>query len=208
MNDIAKAEQTITALEDKRRQLVERRIVLNYEMQQTSYGAHTGDKAARLKLDKLKAEQAVFEGEYTSIEAAIAEARQRLAQAQQAEVSVADRAKAQQIIELNAKLKEQLDDADAAFLDAIESVLTARALLQEMHGLGVGSPTDQLFRINAVAAIKTAIQKLPEPWIRDFEYSRLAPSQKKNFKDIANGWFTQIANQTAARLPKKEDKAA
>jgi hypothetical protein len=57
---------------------VERKIVLNYELQQASYSAHTGDKPARVKLDKLKAEQAVFEGEYTSIEAAIAEAKQRL----------------------------------------------------------------------------------------------------------------------------------
>lgn len=47
----------------------------------------------------------------------------------------ADRTKAEQIVVLNAKLKEELDDADDAFADAISSVLSARALLMEMHTL-------------------------------------------------------------------------
>jgi hypothetical protein len=55
----------------------------------------------------------------------------------------------------------------------------------EMRALGLASPTDQLFRINIVAAIKSVIQQLPSPWINDFEFMRLSPSQKKEFKPLA-----------------------
>jgi hypothetical protein len=54
-----------------------------------------------------------------------------------------------------------------------------------------------------VAAIKTAIQKLPEPWIRDFEFMRLSPSQKKEFKPLSQGWCEQIA----ARLGSNKEAA-
>jgi hypothetical protein len=86
-------------------------------------------------------------------------------------------------------------------------VLVARDLLAQLHGLGVTSPTDQMFRINAVIAIKTALQLLPSNWISDFEFQRLAPSQKKTFKPLADAWCSQIENQTAQRLPKKEEAA-
>jgi hypothetical protein len=77
----------------------------------------------------------------------------------------------------------------------------------EMNTLGIASPTDQLFRINSVAAIKTVIQKLPSSWINDFEFSRLAPSQKKEFKPLATAWCGSIANRIAQPLPKKEEAA-
>jgi hypothetical protein len=79
--------------------------------------------------------------------------------------------------------------------------------LMEMNTLGIASPTDMLFRINSVAAIKTAIQKLPSSWISDFEFSRLAPSQKKEFKPLAAAWCGSIANRIAQPLPKKAEAA-
>jgi hypothetical protein len=123
----------------------------------------------------------------------------------------ADREKAGQIAALNVQLKEELENADDALSDAITSVLSARDLLMKMHSLGVTSPTDQMFRINSVAVLKTALQLLPQPWVNDFEFMRLSPSQKKFFRPLAAGWHDQITNQTAARLGgagKKPDQAA
>jgi hypothetical protein len=209
MTEVEQAEKTIRDLDDKRRQLVERRIVLEHERQQSSYSAHTGDKTARAKLDKLNLEHATFESEFASVEAAIKEAQSRLAAAQRTEASAADREKAKAIAVLNAQLKEQLEDADAAAADFISSILSARDKLQELHSLGVTSPTDQMFRINAVAGIKTVIQLLPQPWINDFEFARLAPSQKKEFKQLAEAWGLTIENQIAARIPQpKKTEAA
>jgi hypothetical protein len=194
---------TLASLEDKRKALVTKATELADERQRVSFAAHTGDAKARQRLDKINIETAAHTSEFESIEAALAEANKRLELAKRTEASTADREKAKAIAVLNAQLKEQLDDADDAFADAISSVLSARALLMEMRGLGVTSPTDQMFRINAVAVIKTVIQNLPQPWINDFEFARLAPSQKKNFNSLAESWCNQIAN----RLPKKEEAA-
>jgi hypothetical protein len=208
---IEKCERDLNNLEEMRESIASRAALLDRQRKSIAFAALTaGDPKSKAKLADINAEDAGLVANIASVEAALTVARANLATAKQAELSAADHEKAAQIAELNVKLKEQLDDADAAFADAIESVLSARALLQEMHGLGVGSPTDQLFRINCVVCIKTAIQKLPEIFVRDLLETRLAPSQKKQFRDLASGWFTQIANQIAARLgssPKGKEAA-
>jgi chromosome segregation ATPase len=208
MTEVNKAAQTIAKLEDARKELLQRNIELTEAMYRVSFDVHTGDKKARDRLDKLKAEHRDLSSELISMEAAIAEANKRLAAAEHAAVSAADCEKAKQIAALNSQLKEELTNADDAFADAIGSVLAAKELFLQLHALGIASPTDQLYRINAVTAIKTAIQKLPEPWIRDFEFSRLAPLQKKTFRNLANAWCDQVAIQIAAKFGAAKDKAA
>lgn len=201
MTEVEKAIATVKTLEDARRKLIQDQAELADERGRVALRAHTGDKKSRTRLDEINIASAKFASEFASIAAAIIEANKNLDAAQAAEAQAADRTKAEQIAALNAKLKEELDDADDAFADAISSVLSARALLMEMHTLGVTSPTDQMFRINSVAAIKTVIQLLPQPWINDFEFARLAPSQKKAFKPLAIAWRDQIANQISNQLP-------
>jgi chromosome segregation ATPase len=204
MTEIERAEQTLASLEDKRKALVTKATELADERQRVSYAAHTGDAKARQRLDKINIETATHTSEQASIEAAIIEANTHLAAAQRNEAQTADKAKVQQISALNAQLKEQLEDAHDAFTDAISSVLTAKELLSQLHGLGVASPSDNMFRINVVIAVKTVIQQLPSMYINDFEFARLSPGQKKQFKQLADAWCNQIANQ----LPKSEEAAA
>jgi hypothetical protein len=204
---IEKAERDLNNLEEQREALFSRAKLLSRQRDQIAFAALTaGDKQSKAKLADINAEDTGLAANIASVEAALTEARSRLETAKHGEAIAADRGKAKQIAELNAKLKEQLDDANDAFADAIESVLSARALLMEMHALGVTSPTDQLFKINAVAAIKAAIQKLPNHYVNDFEFMRLAPSQKKEFRDLAAAWCDQITNQTAARLGEPQTK--
>lgn len=162
MTDVKTALQTLASLDDKRKALVAKATELDAERKQIAFAAHSSnDSKARARLDTINLEYATFASEMNSLTEAITEANSRLAAAQAAEALAADREKAKQIAALNAKLKEELDDADDALADAINSVLSARALLMEMHTLGVTSPTDQMFRVNSVAVIKTAIQLLP-----------------------------------------------
>ena len=206
---IEKATRDLDSLEEQRENLFSRARLLSKERDQIAFAALTaGDKKAKERLREINLEDIGLTANVASVEAALTVARANLNTAKAAEASAADIEKAKQIAALNAKLKEELDNADDALSDAIGSVLSARALLMEMHALGLSSPTDQLFRIDAVAAIKTAIQKLPEPWIREFEFSRLAPSQKKDFKPLATAWCDQVANQIAAPLPKNKVEAA
>jgi hypothetical protein len=195
---IEKAERDLNNIEEQREALFSRAKLLSKQREAVAFAAHTGDKAAKARLADINLEDISLGSNIASVEAALIVARANLATAKAAEASAADREKVKQIAVLNAKLKEELDNADDAVADAIGSVLSARAVLMEMHTLGLSSPTDQLFRINSVAAIKSALQKLPQPWINDFEFSRLAPSQQKEFKLLANAWCDQIAARLGA----------
>jgi hypothetical protein len=204
-NEIQKCERDLANLEAQREVLFSRANAISKEREQIAHAALVGnDKNAKEALRRLNLEDASHGANIASVEAALCVARANLANAKHAAGCAADIAKAAQATELNNKLREELDNADDAFSDAITSVLNARKLLMDMHALGVTSPTDQMFRINSVAAIKTVLQLLPQPWINDFEFMRLAPSQKKSFRPLAAGWCDQIMNQIAARLPKKD----
>jgi hypothetical protein len=209
MNDVEKAERDLNNLEEQRESLFSSAKTLSKQRDAIAFAALTaGDKASKEKLRNINLEDVGLTANIASVEAALTVARANLAAAKAAEVQAADRAKAEHIAALNAKLKEQLDDADAAFADAMASLFAGKELLTQLHALGITSPTDQLFRINVVTAIKTVIQQLPSAYINDFEFARLAPSQKKQFKDLAAAWCDQIANQVAARLDEKKTEAA
>jgi hypothetical protein len=207
--EIEKAERDLNNLEEQREAIASRAAQLDKQRKSIAFAALTaGDKASKAKLAEINADDMALAANIASVEAALTVARTNLAAAQAAEAKAGDTEKAKAVAALNAKLKDELANADDAFADAIGSVLSARALLMEMHALGVGSPTDPMFRINAVAAIKTVLQLLPQPWINDFEFMRLAPSQKKSFKPLAEGWCNQITNQIAERLPTDKKDAA
>ena len=162
--EIEKAERDLNNLEEQKETIFSRAKLLSKERDRIAFAALTAaDKKAKDRLREINLEDVTLDGNIASVEAALTVARQNLADAQHCEAQAADNAKAQGIAELNIKLKEELDNAGDAFADAIGSVLSARELLMQMRGLGVASPTDQLFRINIVAAIKSVIQRLPEP---------------------------------------------
>ena len=206
-NELEKAERDLNNLEEQKETLFSRAKTLSKERDRIAFAALTaGDKKAKDRLRDINLEDISLDANIASVEAALTVARQNLAIAQHGEAIAADKAKAQGIAELNEKLKGELDNAGDAFGDAIGSVLSALALFKEMRALGVASPNDQLLKINIVTCIKTVIQQLPDHWIRDFEFSRLAPLQKKQFRDLATVWCDQITNQTAARLGENSGK--
>jgi hypothetical protein len=215
---IEKAERDLDNLEEQRENLFSRAKRLGQERDQIAIAALTaGDKKAKARLSEINNEDIGLTANIASVEAALTVARANLLSAQHVEAIAKEREKASEIVGLNAQLKEQLEDADEAFAGAIESVLIARKLLQKIHALAPNlGPTDQLFRVNVVTAIKTVLQGfgedsdkpgLPSNYISDFEFSRLAPLQKKQFRDLAEGWCRQIENQIAQLLPPRKDAA-
>jgi hypothetical protein len=209
--EVEKAERDLNNLEQQRVALFDRAKELSKQREAVAHAALVGDDGkAKTRLKEINLESMTTGTNIESVDCALVVARSNLGAAQAAAAGAADIDRAKQVAALNAKLKEELDNADDAFSDAIGSVLAARTLLQDIHALGVTSPTDQMFRINSVAVIKTVLQNLPQPWVNDFEFMRLAPSQKKSFKPLAEGWRDQIANQIAARLGSetKDERAA
>ena len=82
------------------------------------------------------------------------------------------------------------------------------AALGEMHKLGQGSPTAEMFRVNAVICLKSMLQTLPQSWVGDFEFRRLGPLEKKKFGDLVAGWSAMIETNIAARLGETKEEAA
>jgi hypothetical protein len=208
--EIEKAERDLSNLEQQREAIVSRAAQLDKQRKAIAFAALTaGDKQSKLKLAEINAEDIGLAANIASVEAALTVARANLEAAHAAEARSVDREKAERIAALNMKFREQLLNADDAFADAINSVLSAKDLLAEMHSLGVANPIDNLFRINSVTCVKTIIQKLPTNWCNDFEFMRLSPGQKTEFKKLAAAWADQIERQNAARLgeDKKKDAA-
>jgi chromosome segregation ATPase len=80
---VSKAEATLQALEDKRRQVVERAGEVEATRKRLSFSAHAAfDAEASAQLHDLRAEQVACDQEVTELDAAINEAKARLAQAQ------------------------------------------------------------------------------------------------------------------------------
>ena len=80
------------------------------------------------------------------------------------------------------------------------SIKAMQTELAAMHAPRQRTPTSEQFRVNAIIAIKTMIQALPQSWVRDFDFPLLGPLQKKAFKDIVASWEAEIENNIAARL--------
>ncbi len=210
MTEVETAEQTVAGLEDKRRALITQQLEIDAERKQIAFAAHSGsDPKARARLDKINAQHASFASEMDSLTEAITEANNRLATAQRDAALAADRANAEALRVKLSRFEEIGNQLDDALWDIATSVNEMVALLNEMHALGQVSPTSEQFRVNGTACIKAMLQELPQLWVRDFEFSRLAPSQKKTFKAVVASWSGMIENNIAGRLGEtKEEKAA
>jgi hypothetical protein len=207
VTEIETAEAAVRSLEDKRQQLNERAVALADERNAIAYDAHVaGEQKARKRLDAINQELAVFASEASSVEAAINEATQRLGVARLNEAQATDRMQALQVREKLARFVELGGQVDDCLWDLAQSLNAMIPLLHEMHQLGQQAPTSEQFRINATMAVKSMLQELPQVWVRDFEFQRLSPNQKKRFGEVCAGWHTMIASQINARLPSEPEK--
>lgn len=203
MDDIQTAEKTLAQLVDKKERATARGIALADERQGFAFAAHTGDRDARSKLDKINAEAVLHASEIESINAAIAEAQTRLAKAQQAAAVAMDKASAR-------KLKAALDDftklgavLDAALTTFVEASSQLHAALNTIHACGSASPSHQQVDTLGRHCLLTALGQTI--WARDFE--RLAPNQRRSFKTLIGEWTTNIERNAAAPRIGEEEAA-
>lgn len=200
-NEIEDANKIIAALEDKRKHLNLRAVELSDERNKISFGAHVeGDAKARKRLDAINIELATMASEQSSVDAALVEAQSRLATAQRDEALAADRANAEALRIKLSRFNELGLIVDDAVWDVATSINEMVATLNEMHALGATSPTGVQLRVNGVLALKAMLQELPQLWVNDFDFSRLAPNQKKQFKDLCAGWSQMIQQNIDSRI--------
>jgi hypothetical protein len=182
MSDVAKAEHVLSGLRQKRDAVVAHGVELGDERGKISFAAHTGDKAARQKLDKLNAESALHDSELRSLDAAIAEAAARVQQARQAEAQAADRQKAAEAEKLSRELEAAFAYVDKHLAEAAKGLLAIEMGFKQLHAAGFSSPTDAMIRLNICAVIQSWAHRLPRSWhdqLRDgLEF--LAPGRRQS----------------------------
>jgi hypothetical protein len=200
-SDVETATKTLNDLMDRKDELLARAGKLSTDRGKLAFAAHAGgNKDAKERLRRLNDDAVLCNCDLETIDAAIGEATSRLETARQAEALAADREAALQLRDKLSKFVELGLQADDALWDLAQSMNAMITALHELHQAGQAAPTSEQFRVNAVMAIKTMLQELPETWVRDFEFSRLAPGQRKRFKDICAGWQAQIEQAIAVRL--------
>jgi hypothetical protein len=166
---------------DDGRELVQRR-------QEISFDAHTGDAAAKKKLDAIVGQIVSHDQQVLSVEAAIAEAQARVIAARNAEAQAVDRKNA---LELRAALKEfiscgeSLDEAAAALA---EEGTALREALNLMHILGSPFPTHEQLNVLGTDAMLTALAATP--WKREFW--TLQPRERRGFGALVREWASRI----------------
>jgi chromosome segregation ATPase len=195
--EVEAATKTLNSLMDQREQLLGRSARLTSDRQALAYAAHTGDAKAKERLRKLNEESITHNAELESLDAAIAEATQRLATVKDAEVQQADRAQAAQLRDKLAKFKELGEVLDDCFVDFKSAAIEMKQVVDEIHRLGCATPDDQLYEVNCDLAFKTAVQGTPF-WSQDFP--ALRSHERKTFRSLVAAWASSIEANIERRL--------
>jgi hypothetical protein len=201
MTDIETAEQIVRDLETKRQRLAERGVKLADDRRTIAYDAHAdGDAEARNRLDKLNAEAVAHASELTSLDDAIATARERLVAAQQAVARGEDKAKAQQLRQAVAAFAAHGRDLDEALSSVGELGRAMRDDLSRIHDLGSTFPSHAQLDVLGYGALLTALGGTQ--WAHRFE--RLAPNQRRTFTALVATWAATVERGIAQRLGKDQ----
>lgn len=206
MTETAEAATRIIAeLEDKRETLIGRSAILRKEREALAYSAHVGDKGAKEKLRSVNDAEVTNNMELANVEFALTEANQRLDAAKTAEAQAAEIANAQALQVKLAKFRELGDVLDDCFVDFRTAALEMKAVVDEIHRLGCSIPDNQLYKVNADLAFKTAIQGTPF-WSQDFPAMR--SHERKTFRSLVQSWAGSIEAHINARLGDNKEEAA
>ena len=197
MNKIEKAQQVLADLNAQREKLVAKGHDLEERRQEISYGALTGSKAERKKLDEVNAEALTYEYELKSIDAAIAQATKRLAAADAAEAQAQDKDNAKGLrVVVDAFLSHAIA-LDDAFATVAKEGMALEETLKQIHSLGCAFPSRAQLDALGARALKTAL--MSTPWRREFEM--MSPGQRQSFTALVSEWVDRIeANSISPRI--------
>jgi hypothetical protein len=167
-----------------------------------SFPAHTGEAAARKKLDELNKQGIAVGLEIQSLEVAVSIARGKLADARaDADDGVArDHARrALALLDDFAKRGDELQQALDRFVAKYGDLTNDFKLLE---AIGYPPTNYPLIRVNMRAAMLTALM------VSDLKVEHLAPNERRGFRDVIEGWANNVRGRASARLSKEAPKAA
>lgn len=200
---VADAQAVLERINKKLDAIGERAKEISAERQALGFKAHAEADARAIKqLATLAAEAAEIEAERETLAGAMREASLRVVAARNAEAEAAAEVNAKAIrktlgefVECGHALQEALDDVG-------QLGKHQQNLLSELHGLGVGFPSHEQLSTLGWQAVQTALMN--SPWHRRSEH--LAPSQRRNFAALVDGWAATVERGLAQRLGEAEQQ--
>jgi hypothetical protein len=202
---IDKAEAAVAALEDQRKALVIERQEQDDELKRVAFLAHVqGDVEARKRLTELREEAIRRDQKFKEIEAATATAREKLAQAQAAEVRQAALENAEKLADVASLLAQVGRDLDAACFGITESGRVMKELIDIVHGLGLANPNAHQMHSLGWRALASAL--INTPWAREFP--PVPPNDRKSFEQITAAWAQMIENAAERQVGEQQQEVA
>jgi hypothetical protein len=171
-----------------------RQTELSMERRQIAYAAHTGDDAARARLDELIAEDASLAGEIASLAEAAAEARNRLAEAQRAEAQAAERDLAGDVVKKVREFRKHGTELDRLAQQLVTQFTNLADEAATIRALGVPLAASGLIRVNCARALQSAL--IPA----GLDVERVPPNQRHSFTELVDGWTRGAEVWAKARL--------
>jgi predicted nucleic acid-binding Zn-ribbon protein len=127
-------------LEEKLSQAQARRAAIKSERNAISLAAHMGSADDRARLDRLNQEGAILSGEIEGIEAAIAQVKAQIIEAETAAVKEAERKKRREIARLADEVRAHADKIDGLWRQSIAEYLIYQGKLHEIAQGSGGRP--------------------------------------------------------------------
>lgn len=196
----AAARATLADLTAQRAAAVARQRELADEREALAYDAATGDGPARKALDSLTREAATAALTLENLDAAIAEARRRVAAADEEARLGELRRKAAEAQAKLADMRAVGAEAGAAldaFADKLEEFY---ALADTVRRLGMGGPSRELARANVVRAVQTVLARVR------LNSDTIPPSERRSLADLVDAWAGAVNARIAQVLGPETDR--
>jgi hypothetical protein len=169
-------------LEEKLSLARARQAEISGERNSIALAAHMGSASDRARLDGLNHDGAILAGEIEGLEAAILQAKARIAEAEANAAAEVDRGKRREVVRLADEIRGHGERIDALWRLSIEEFDHMQAKLQEIVQLGVGRPTQQQVRVTCQRALVAAFIGSP------LQFQILAPNERHTMAELVNSW--------------------
>jgi hypothetical protein len=176
------AKTILPQLEAKLSAAKARQAEITRERNSIALAAHMGSANDRTRLDGLNHDGAILAGEIEGLEAAIAQAKARIAEAEANAAAEVDRGKRREVVGLADEIRGHGERIDALWRNSIEEYDALQAKLQHIVQLGVGRPSLHQIRIATQRSLIAAFIGSP------LQFQILAPNERHTMADLVNSW--------------------
>jgi hypothetical protein len=189
------AKTILPQLEEKLSAAKARQAEITRERNSIALAAHMGSANDRARLDKLNHDGAILAGEIEGLDAAILQAKARIAEAEANAAAEVDRGKRREVVGLADDIRGHGERIDALWRQSIAEYAELQTKLTEIVELGVGRPSLQQIRVACQRALISAFIGSP------LQFQIIAPTERHSVSDLVDSWARAAetwAGRTAA----------